>query len=204
MASEPRPESRYDLCIGDGRHRFAFAEATLTLSDEGISYRLDERSGLRRFDTLRSVRIQAIVAGRNSPWESATELVFERGRPLLVVSSGRFGGDDEARDRSYVAFLQDLHARIPQELRGSISFKRGVSPGRHKVLVAAFVAIVLIFGGAGLFLFHILASGRGSAWEILPALAGVLAFGYWGYQAMEKGRPSPYDPDHLPRDLFPE
>ena len=57
MQAEPAPssETRYTLCVGDGAARLKLAEAELTLSDDGIAYELDGRSGLRPFGPIRRV-----------------------------------------------------------------------------------------------------------------------------------------------------
>ncbi len=183
--------------------RLKHAEVAVTLSDEGISYELDGRRGLRPFADIESIRIQALHGGKNAPWESMMELTFRRGLPLSVYSTSPWGTNDPARDVGYVAFAEDLHRRIPQAERGRIRFLRGVSEGRHQVMIGALVLFMLVFGGAGLFLLWIAVSKDGSALEALGALAGIVMFGGWIVQSGRKARPGIYDPARLPRDIFP-
>lgn len=114
MQAGPAPsnETRYTLCVGDGAARFKLAETELTLSDEGIAYELDGRSGLRPFSKLAGVRLQALNGGPRSPWETLTELTFTSGRPLFVHSSSPWGADDPQRDSVFISFVQDLHRRL--------------------------------------------------------------------------------------------
>jgi hypothetical protein len=197
-------EAHFDLCIGNGDMRLKLAEATLVLSDEGISYTLDERSGLRPYAQLRSVRLQALPGGKNSPWEAMIELAFERGKPLHVQSSAPWGGDDPKRDTDFIAFVEELHRRIPTDDAKRIKFLRGISEGRHQFMFAVWIIFLLIFGGAGLFILVKTLGGTIPFFEALGPLAGLVAFGIWIYRAVEKNRPGQYQPQQLPRELYPE
>jgi hypothetical protein len=202
--SEPSAPLAYDLCVRGEGFRLKHAEVAVTLSDEGISYELDGRRGLRAFGDIESIRIQALHGGKNAPWESMMELRFRRGLPLTIYSTSPWGTNDPARDVGFVAFAEDLHRRIPQAERGRIRFLRGVSEGRHQVMIGALVLFMLVFGGAGLFLLWIAVSRDGSALEVLGALAGIVMFGAWIVQSIRKAKPGTYDPDQLPRDIFPQ
>jgi len=193
----------YDLCVrGDGL-RLKHAEVAVTVSDEGIAYEFDGHRGLRPFADLESVRIQALHGGKNAPWESMMELTFRRGLPLSIYSTSPWGGNDPARDAGYVAFAEDLHRRIPDTQRGRIRLLRGVSEGRYHTMIGAFVLYALVFGGTALFALWAGVSQRASALEVLGALGGVVMFGAWIVQTIRKGKPGPYDPARLPRDVFP-
>jgi hypothetical protein len=131
------------------------------------------------------------------------ELTFRRGLPLSIYSTSPWGTNDPDRDVGYVAFAEDLHRRIPQAERGRIRFLRGVSEERHKVMIGAFVLFLLVFGGAGLLILSIGLSRGASGLEVLGALAGIVMFGAWIVQSIRKAKPGAYDPDRLPRDIFP-
>ncbi|WP_439493607.1 hypothetical protein [Bosea sp. (in: a-proteobacteria)] len=202
--AEPRAPADYDLAIGDGSMRFKLAEARLTLSDEGIRYALDGREGLRPFSQLRSVRIQAVQGGKSSPWEAMIELVFDRGNPLQVHSGTPWGADDPHRDPVFIAFVEDLHRRIPLEDAARIRFLRGVPEGRHRILQIALVIFLIVFGGAGGFILLKTAGGTIPVAEMLFPMLGLIGFGVWIWHSVEKSKPGTYRPDRLPRDLFPE
>jgi hypothetical protein len=206
MAPDPdkAAEARFDLCIGNGDMRLKLAEATLVLSDEGISYTLDERSGLRPFSQLQSIRLQAVPGGKNSPWEALIELTFDRGKPLHVQSSAPWGWDDPKRDTAFIAFVEELHRRIPPDDARRIKFLRGIPEGRHQFMVATLIVFLLIFGGAGLFILVKMLGGTIPFFEAIGPLAGLVAFGIWIYHAVEKNRPGAYLPQQLPRELYPE
>lgn len=206
MQVEPAPldETRYTLCVGDGAARLKLAETELTLSDEGIAYELDGRSGLRPFAKLTSVRLQAVNGGPRSPWEALAELTFSAGRPLFVHSSSPWGVDDPQRDTAFVAFIEDLHRRLVAGGPSHVAFRRGIPEGRHRgLIVVAFIAAV-IFGGAGLMVLYIGLSGRAGFLEVAGPLFGLGGFGFWIWNSVVRSAPGAYDPRHLPRDVFPE
>jgi hypothetical protein len=202
--AEPRAPADYDLAIGDGSMRLKLAEARLTLSAEGISYALDGREGLRPYSQLRSVRIQAVNGGTNSPWEAMIELVFDRGSPLPVHSSSPWGVDDPNRDPVFIAFVENLHRRIPQQDAARIRFLRGVPEGRHQVLQITLVFFLVVFGGAGSFILLKTAGGSIPITKMLFPMLGLIGFGVWIWHSVEKSKPGTYRPDRLPTDLFPE
>lgn len=196
-------EAHFDLAISDGGMRLKLAETRLTLCDEGIGYTLDDRTGLRAFSNLRSVRIQALHGGRRSPWEAAIELVFDRGRPLFVHSSSPWGANDPARDPIFIAFVEELHRRIPAADAARIRFLRGIPEARHQAMLGLLVVFLIVGGGAGLWILTKTADGTIPVLEVLFPLAALIGFGAWIYQSMHKSRPGVYSPDRLPRDLFP-
>ncbi len=203
-ASQPSAPLAYDLCVrGDGL-RLRHAEVAVTVSDEGIAYEFDGREGLRSFGEFESIRIQALHGGKNAPWESMMELRFRHGLPLSIYSTSPWGTNDRDRDVGYIAFAEDLHRRIPQAERGRIRFLRGVSEERHKVMIGAFVLFLLTFGGVGLFILSTALSRGASGLEVIGALAGIVMFGAWIVQSIRKAKPGTYDPDRLPRDIFPQ
>ena len=198
-----RPEAHFELAVSDGGMRLKLAEARLTLSDEGIDYTLDERSGLRAFSKLRSVRMQAVHGGKNSPWEAIVELSFASGKPLVVHSASPWGGDDPVRDPVFIAFVEELHSRFPAADAARIRFLRGVSEGRHKVMEAVWIVFLAVFGGAGALILYKTLDGTIPFLEMIFPVGGLIGFGAWIYHSLEKSRPGTYRPDALPRDLFP-
>ena len=206
MQAEPAPshETRYMLCVGNGAARLKLAEVELTLNDEGIAYELDGRSGLRPFDKLTGVRLQAVNGGPRSPWEALAELTFSSGRPLFVHSSSPWGADDPKRDTVFAAFIEDLHRRLVAGGHGPIAFRRGIPEGRHRFLIVVALIAAVVFGGAGLMVLYIGLSGKAGFFEIIGPLIGVGGLGFWIWGSVVKSAPGTYDPRHLPRDVFPE
>ena len=203
-APEHTAPRAYDLCVRSEGFRLKHAEVTVTVSDEGIAYDLDGDGGLRSFEEFESIRIQAVHGGKNAPWESMMELRFRRGLPLSVYSTSPWGTNDPDRDVGFIAFAEDLHRRIPQAERGRIRFLRGVSEGRHQVMIGAFVLFLAAFGGVGLFILSTALSRGASGLEVVGALAGIVMFGAWIVQSVRKAKPGTYDPARLPRDIFPQ
>jgi hypothetical protein len=203
-APAPSDETRYTLCVGNGAARLKLAETELTLSDEGIAYELDGRSGLRPFAKLLGVRLQAVHGGRRSPWEAMAELSFSGGRPLFVHSSSPWGADDPERDAIFVAFIEDLHRRLVAGGHGHVTFRRGIPEGRHRFLIGVALVAAVLFGGAGLLVLHIGLSGKAGFFEVAGPLFGLGAFGFWIFSTVTRTAPGTYDPRRLPPDVFPE
>lgn len=203
-APAPSDETRYNLCVGDGAARLKLAEAELTLSDDGIAYELDGRSGLRPFVNLTGVRLQAVNGGPRSAWEASVELTFKAGRPLFVHSSGPWGADDAKRDTDFIAFIEDLHRRLVAGGHGDVAFRRGIPEGRHRFLIVVVLVAAVVFGGAGLLVLYAGLSGRAGFFEVVGPLFGLGGFGFWIWNSVVRNAPGTYDPKHLPRDVFPE
>jgi hypothetical protein len=197
------PEAHFDLAIGDGGMRFKLAEGRLALTGEGLGYELDGLSELRLYQDLRSVRIQSVQTSKNGPPEARIELVFENGKPLVVHSSSPWGADDPARDPVFIAFVEDLHRRIPPADAARIRFLRGASETQHQVLMGAFTLLLVLLCIAGTMILYKALQGAVPFMEATLPLLGLAGLCFWIYRMAEKNRPGVYRPDELPRDLFP-
>jgi hypothetical protein len=190
-------EALYDLCIGQPGRFAKRSNATLRLTDEGIDYALEGRSGLRPYSGLKAVRIQLFSP---APHLSALiQLDFIKGWPLIVHSSTLDGQIAEGRGRSFVAFVTDLHRRLSPQDRARIVFRRGFSPVRHLVItIGAVVIAVPAFGLLLLALVGQVSIGE-AIWPGIPGAllaAGFLNLAFWS-------RPGRYDPERLPDGLLP-
>jgi len=190
-------EVRYELCIGQPGRFAKRSDATLRLTDDGIDYALEGRSGLRPFAGLRAVRIQLFSP---APHLSALiQLDFIKGWPLVVHSSTLDGQISEERSRRFVAFVADLHRRLTPQDRARIVFRRGFSPARHLVIaVAAMVIAVPTFGLLLMALIGQVPIGT-AVWPGIPGgllAAGFLKLAFWS-------RPGSYEPERLPDGLRP-
>ena len=197
------PEAHFDLAISDGGMRFKLAEARLTLTGEGIGYELDGVSEPRSYQDLRSVRIQSVQTNKSGPSEARAELAFERGKPLVVHSSSPWGADDPARDPVFIAFVEELHRRIPPADAARIRFLRGASESQHQVLLGAFTLLLVALCIAGTIILYKALQGKVPFMEALLPLLGLAGLCFWIYRMAERNRPGVYLPDELPRDLFP-
>lgn len=196
--------SAYKLCVQGKGFRLKNPDTTLTLSDDGISYELDGRSGLRPFAQLRSVRLQSVSPGRNHPFESTLELIFERGLPLTVLSNSPYGTDDKKRDRHFVAFVEDLHRRLSLREHSHIRFLFGVPESQSRLTPVSLTVLLLVVGVVSTPVVAPLLRRGGSAFDILAALIGLVAIGWFILRSRERNRPGVYDPRHPPRHLYPE
>lgn len=193
----PRDEARFDLCIGRAGRFAKRTESTLVLTEDGIDYQLDGRSGLRPYAGLKLIQIQMTLP---EPHLAAlVELHFTRGWPLVVHSSTLDGGMSPQRSRSFVAFLVELHRRLGPQDRARIAFRSGVSRARHIVLSVGAAVIAAPFA----FVLLLTLTGRVPIAEsIWPLVAGgALAAGFIKLAIWTT--PGTYSPDRLPEGLQP-
>lgn len=192
-----RDEARFDLCVRRDGSVLKRTPTTLVISDAGIDYAIDGRSGLRPYSGLRSIRIQLTSP---APHLSArAQLDFARGRPLFVYSHTPGGEISPEQSRVFVAFLMELHYRLGPQDRARIAFRSGVSPIRHKVLlVCSLVIAAPVVFLLGLALVGQVPLGK-VIWPIIPG--GLLAAGL--IKAALWSRPGSYSPGQLPDGLGP-
>ncbi len=191
----------YTLTVIGRGFRTTHPDTTLTISDDGISYELEGRSGLRSFSQLQSVRVQSVSGGRNCPSETTIELSFERGLPLTVTS---FGADDQQRDQLFVAFIEDLHRRLAERDHGHVRFLRGAPESQYRITVLRGLGLLIVVGFVSSPLWVVALDARNSAFDIFCAVLGLIGMGGWLWQSRKRNRPGIYDPRHPPRDLYPE
>ena len=70
-------------------------------------------------------------------------------------------------------------------------------------LKAVWIVFLAVFGGAGALILYKTLDGTILVLEMLFPVAGLVGFGFWIHQSIEKAKPGVYSPDALPRDLFP-
>ena len=172
-------------------------DATLSLTAEGIDYTLDNRSGLRPYAGLKAIRIE--LTSPEPHLAALVQLDFARGWPLIVHSHTPAGDISAERSHAFVAFVTELHRRLPPQDRARIVFRSGLPPIRHKTLIIGAVG----FAAPALFLLWGVLAGRVPIGEaIWPVLGGgVFAAGFT--KAAFWARPGTYSPDRLPDGLLP-
>jgi hypothetical protein len=190
-------ETRFLLWISSAGHALATpAETDLVLSDDGISYALDGRSGKRPYTGLTGIRLQLLSP---TPWIVLAQLDFLKGRPLFVYSRRPGHETSRERDRDFVGFIGDLHRRLTLEDRARVAFRRGLSPLRHKIIIVC----AAIFAAMPLTLLGLALAGKASLsamfWPLFSS--GLLAAGM--ANLVRTTWPGSYDPEHLPSDLVP-
>ncbi len=191
----------YTLAVIGRGFRLTHPDTRLALSDDGISYEFEGRSGLRSFAQLRSVRVQSVNGGRNRPFETIVELSFERGLPLTVTSAG---ADDQHRDLVFVSFIEDLHRRLTGRDHGHVRFLRGAPESQYRITILTGFVLLILVGAVSLPFWVVALDARNSAFDIFCAVLGLMAIGWFIWRSRERNRPGTYDPRDPPRDLYPE
>jgi hypothetical protein len=193
---DPPDETRYRLCVRTTNFPWKRTEVELGLSDAGIDYALDGRSGLRPYSGLTGIRLQLLSP---RPWIGLVELRFAKGLPLFVDSQAPDRAVGPERDRAYTDFVTELHRRLAPDDRRRIAFRRGISPMRHKIVIAG----TAVMAAPLLVVLLLVLAGRAPIGDALWPLVGggVLVAGFAGLARTT--RPGSYDPERLPADLVP-
>lgn len=194
-SSASRPENRYELPIKGSGPFFRLTDAELVISDKGVSYALNGRSGLRPFAGLRHVRLQLLSPYPS--WMAVLEMRFMRGEPLFVYSKVR-AGQQQQRSEAFTAFVTDMHGRLSADDKKRIVFQRGISPARHRLVIgctAIFAVVLVLLAGIAL-------AGRASFTDVLVPMIGCSVFVAGFCNLIITTRPGAYDPDNIPDDLL--
>jgi len=168
------------------------------LVGDGIDWVNGRKSGRVPFRTLRRVRLSFRPASMQTH-RFAAEL-WADGAPKLEILSGSWKSmvEQERLDKSYAAFIAELHRRIALAAPPA-RFEQGSHPFLYWPGLIVYVGVSL-----------------GLAWLVMRALqadvkagaafvSGFLALFLWqGGNYFRRNRPAQYRPDALPAELMPK
>ena len=168
-----------------------------TLSDDGIDWNSGAMSGHVPYRQIRRLRMSFRPVSMQSH-RFITELWGE-GAPRLKILSTSWKSmvEQERLDRSYSAFIQELHRRISKSAP-SVRFERGTNPWIYWPGFALFVAVALGLAGGAM---QALQAGA----YVGAAFAGAfLALYLWQIENfLRRNRPGVYGPEALPKEVMP-
>ena len=168
------------------------------LADDGIDWVAGRRSGRIPFRDVRRVRMSFRPANLQSQ-RFLTE-IWAAGAPKLeiVSSSWKSMFDQERLDKSYSAFVVELHRRVAAA-QAPVRCERGMPALRHWAGLVVFAGVAL---GISVLIVRALQTG---AWSGAAFIAAFLALFVWhGGNYLRRNRPGVYHPDALPADLLPQ
>jgi hypothetical protein len=118
-------------------------------------------------------------------------------RLKIISTSWKSMVEQERLDRSYSAFIQELHRRISKSAP-SVRFERGTNPWIYWPGFALFVAVALGLAGGAM---QALQAGA----YVGAAFAGAfLALYLWQIENfLRRNRPGVYGPEALPKEVMP-
>jgi len=167
------------------------------LTPTGISWEAGRQSGLVAYRDVRRVRLSFKPISMQTHRYMA-EIWAENAPKLRIVSSSwKSMVEQERLDKSYSAFLTELHRRLA-EAHAPAVFEQGSHPLRFWPGVAIFAAISL---GLAFLIVRALQSDAPAGALFIVAFLGL--FLWHGSNYFRRNRPGVYAPDALPDLLVP-
>jgi hypothetical protein len=167
------------------------------LTPTGISWEAGRQSGLVAYRDVRRVRLSFKPISMQTHRYMA-EIWAERGPRLkLVSSSWKSMVEQERLDKSYSAFLTELHKRLA-DAGAPIAYEQGSHPLRYWPGVSIFAAMSL---GLAFLIMRALQSDAPAGALFIVAFLGL--FLWHGGNYFRRNRPGVYSPDALPDLLVP-
>lgn len=168
------------------------------LGAHGLDWSAGRKSGHVPFGAVRRVRL-SFRPGNVQLYRFVTE-VWGEGGPKLILASTSWKSmvEHERLDRSYAAFVTELHRRLLQA-KPAARYEQGSSPLRYWPGVGVFLAVSL--GLAALVARALQAHAIGASILIVAFLA---LFLWQGGDYFRRNRPRLYRPDALPAELMPK
>lgn len=125
-------------------------------------------------------------------------IAFSGAPSLIVSSSTAYGYPDEERNRTYRAFLEDLHRSLAERSPGAVRFSSGVSEARIR-----FIQVMLIIMGLLMVALPIVLLAMTGELSMLGVIfvGGTFVWGYFNWT--QKNAPRLYEPDRVPPELMP-
>ena len=176
------------------------------MKDEGIAIEGDRlrwwtEHGERRqpVSDIREIRLAVKPSGRGTTG-GLCEVTFRNFERVAVHSTTAWGNHDEHRLVEYRAFVQALHAALPEETRKRASFYAGARGGSSPWVRAVGIGLVAVVGLA-IVLVAFNVSGLKAIW--LPVLAATVLLWPLLQQLRANTGEGGYGPDRIPPELLP-
>ena len=168
------------------------------LTSAGIAWEAGRKSGLVPYRDVRRVRLSFKPISMQTQ-RYMTELWADRAPRLDIVSSSwKSMVEQERLDKSYAAFVAELHRRLAGAQTSAV-FEQGGNPLTYWPGLAIFVAVAL-----GI-LVLIVRAVQSDALAGAAFVAVFLGFFLWhGANYFRRNRPGVYAPDALPDLLVPK
>lgn len=197
-ASSVADRKSYDLYFRSGAAKFSWRNSApgVSLSDDALVWTADGREQQARLGDIAEVHLQTGSVGRNMI--ASCRLRFRDGSTFLIASNNGYGLQDDAHDKAYRAFVQNLHARLAARKDTQVAFTAGFSAARYRFGKVAIVAAGLFFLVTPTVL--LLITG---AWQMIWALFLGVSLLWPVYRVMRAAAPRVYDPQQVPSELMP-
>jgi hypothetical protein len=172
------------------------------LTDGGLAWEAGRKSGLIPFRAIRSVRLSYKPVSMQQQ-RFLTEIWAEGAPKLEIVSSSwKSMVEQERLDKTYAAFVVELHRRLAQvENQGQlpVRYEQGRPASLYWPGFAVFTGVAL-----GLAWLTVRALESGAMAGAVFVAAFMLLFLWQGGNFFRRNRPGRYSPDALPAVLMPK
>ena len=124
LAPPPGNSRAYNICFSvNGGHFFHKLDRDVTLSDDGIGWKVDGCATTMPFENIVAIHLKS--SGQYVVVDRCT-ITFADSNVLSVVNSDPGGFADKERVPIYRDFVRDLHARLAGGRYTEIRFTAGV------------------------------------------------------------------------------
>jgi hypothetical protein len=197
-ASPVADRKSYDLYFRSGAAKFSWRNSTpgISLSEDAIVWTADGREQQARLGDIAEIHLQTGSVGRNMI--ASCRLRCRDGSTLLIASNNGYGLQDDAHDKAYRAFVQDLHARLAARKDTQAAFTSGFSAARYR-----FGKVVIVVAGLFFLVTPVVLLLITGAWQMIWALFLGVSLLWPVYRVMRADAPRIYDPRQVPPELMP-
>jgi hypothetical protein len=198
MLSSVADRKNFALYFRSGAAKFSWRNAApgISLSGDAIVWTADGQEQQARLGDITEVHLQTGSVGRNMI--ASCRLRFRDGSTLLIASNNGYGSQDDAHDKAYRAFVQDLHARLAARKDTQAIFTARFSAARYRFGKVVIVVAALFFLVTPVVLLVIT-----GAWQMIWALFLGMSLLWPLYRVMQADAPRIYDPRQVPPELMP-
>ena len=203
MGSETVDRHHAEPPAGLVPYRLAFrANTVANARNNGVGVALDHacirwgEDGQKSFHEIASICLWP-YSTEEEPYLGRCDIRFGDGTFLKVTSDRPYDLAVTERDKAYVQFVHELHARLDGESRARIEFQDGMP--RVKMVVGVIIVFSLLCGPTA---FLLLNAALGLPWSLGLGALVLAACGLAVWAAWRRG-PKLYAPDRLPRSALP-
>lgn len=198
--NKPAAAREFDLFLRDGQKRFFWKLANhgIAVWGDGLSWEYDGETRRKKFSEISAVHLSSGNVAREGVFY-ACQITFDDGTSLVVQSTTDMGLPDDEKAAIYGDFVRTLHSQLEKSGAKDISYRAGMSEGKHAFAVGTLVVAGLLFVAlpVGLFIF------LEASWHVLGIIAAGVGLVWPVWKQIETNAPHEYTADNLPAELVP-
>jgi hypothetical protein len=187
----------YFVVPGSPRLVWRIATHGITVSDNGISYTVNDSTRTAAFTDIAAIHLGTAGLGNAGNAIDQCKIEFKDGGTISISNAAPNGLPSNAQTLIYRDFVRDLHGRLVASGHDAIRFTAGMSSGRYKGALVTMIVAGLFFVVTPL----VLAFVTGDPHALIPMGMGILLV--WPFMRLiSNNTPRNYMPDSLPGELM--